>query len=111
MRVILLGRKPEIMMRLVAGLDHRTVDFVVGTSHHDLEDAFGEEAPSAVIMGAGLPLEVRLDVIRFVFERSQTTTVHMKDWASGPNGMLPFVTGVVEGLLSRPSLSSGRTDT
>ena len=98
--VILLGRKPEVMMQLVAGLKQTAVKFTTGTSIADLKVAFSDELPSAVIMGAGLPLDMRLDVIRFVFEHSETTTVHMKDWSSGSNGMLPFVTGVVQGLLA-----------
>ena len=100
MLVILLGRKPEVMMQLVAGLKQTAVKFTTGTSIADLKVAFSDELPSAVIMGAGLPLDMRLDVIRFVFEHSETTTVHMKDWSSGSNGMLPFVTGVVQGLLA-----------
>ena len=94
-------------MQLVAGLKQPAVEFAAGTSLNDLKVAFSEEVPSAVIMGAGLPLEVRLDVIRFVFEHSETTTVHMKDWSSGPLGMLPFVTGVVQGLLAKQSVTSG----
>ena len=106
MRVVLLGRKPEIMMQLVAELKQATVEFAAGTSLNDRKVAFSEEVPSAVIMGAGLPLEVRLDVSRFVFEHSETTTVHMKDWSSGPSGMLPFVTGVVQGLLANQSVTN-----
>jgi len=100
MLVILLGRKPEIMMQLIGELEQTAVKFATGTSIDDLKVAFTNELPSAVIMGAGLPLEVRLDVTRFVFEHSETTTLHMKDWASGSSGMLPFVTGVVQGLLA-----------
>lgn len=100
MLVILLGRKPEIMMQLIAELRQTAVKFAAGTSIDDLKVAFSDELPAAVIMGAGLPLQVRLDVIQFVFENSKTTTVHMKDWASGSSGMLPFVTAVVQGLLA-----------
>ncbi len=107
MRVVLLGRKPEIMMQLVAGLKQPAVAFVAGTSLNELKVVFSEEVPSAVIMGAGLPLEVRLDVIPFVFEHSETTTVHMKDWTSGPSGRLPFVTGVVQGLLTNQWVPNG----
>ena len=100
MLVILMGRKPEIMMQLIAGLKQTAVKFATATSIEDLKVAFGEELPSAVIMGAGLPLETRLDIIKFIFEHSETTTVDMKDWSSGSSGMLPFVTTIVEGLLA-----------
>ena len=88
-------------MQLVAGLKQTAVKFTTGTSIADLKVAFSDELPSAVIMGAGLPLDMRLDVIRFVFEHSETTTVHMKDWSSGSNGMLSFMNGVAQGLLTR----------
>jgi hypothetical protein len=49
-------------------------------------------------MGAGIDLNVRLDIIRYIFETSQSTTVHMKDWESGPKGMLPFVNSILNEL-------------
>ena len=100
MLIILMGRKPETMMQLIAGLNQKAVKFATGTSIEDLKIAFNKELPSAVIMGAGLPLEVRQEIIQFVFEHSDATTVHMKDRASGSSGMLPFVTGIVQGLLT-----------
>ncbi len=54
-------------------------------------------------MGAGIDLEARLAIIRQIFEASNSTTVHMKDRDSGPTGMLPFVNGVLTGLMSRGS--------
>lgn len=98
MRILLMGRKPEVMLQLVDGLDHPAVSFTIGTSIDDLRATFSEKPPSAVIIGAGLPLEMRLEAVRFIFEHSEITTVHMKDWASKSSGMLSFVTGVVEGL-------------
>ena len=100
MLIILVGRKPEIMIQLVAGLKQKAVKFATATSIEDLTVAFDQELPSAVIMGAGLPLETRLDIIKFIFEHSETTTVHMKDWSSGSSAMLPFVTTIIEGLLA-----------
>jgi hypothetical protein len=48
------------MMQLVIGLKQTAVKFATGTSIDDLRIAFSDEIPSAVIMGAGLPLNVRL---------------------------------------------------
>ena len=36
--------------------------------------------------------------LRHIFETSNATTVHRKDWDSGPAGMLPFVNGILAGL-------------
>jgi len=52
-----------------------------------------------VIMGAGIALESRLEIVRYIFNTSNTTTVHMKDWATGPEGFLPFINHVLNGLL------------
>ena len=50
-----------------------------------------------VIMGAGIELEKRLEIVRYVFTTSNTTTVHMKDWETGPEGFVPFINGVLSG--------------
>ena len=52
-----------------------------------------------VIMGAGIELEKRLEIARYVFTKSNTTTVHMKDWETGPEGFVPFINRVLSGLL------------
>lgn len=44
-------------------------------------------------------MEVRLEIVKYIFTVSTSTTVHMKDRNSGPQGMLPFVNGVLEGLV------------
>jgi hypothetical protein len=43
-------------------------------------------------------LETRLEMVREIFQSSDTTTVHMKDHASGSQGFLPFVRSVLHGL-------------
>ena len=50
-----------------------------------------------VIMGAGIELEKRLAIVKYVFTASNTTTVHMKDWETGPEGFVPFINGVLLG--------------
>lgn len=39
-----------------------------------------------VIMGAGIDLSLRLEIIKTIFEKSDKTSVHMKDRASGKAG-------------------------
>ena len=53
-----------------------------------------------VIMGAGIDIGARLRIVKFIFEVSKGTTVHMKDWNSGPSEMLPFVNGALNGLIN-----------
>jgi len=52
-----------------------------------------------VIMGAGIELEKRLEIVRYVFTASNTTSVHMKDWETGPQGFVPFINNVLSGLI------------
>lgn len=51
-----------------------------------------------VIMGAGIDLEKRLEIVRYIFNTSNATTVHMKDWETGPEGFVPFINRVLSGL-------------
>ncbi|MFD6351164.1 hypothetical protein KHQ06_11775 [Nocardia tengchongensis] len=46
--------------------------------------------------------EDRLRLVRAVFEAGDRTTVHMKDFASGPDGFAPFVRAVLTGLHGTP---------
>ena len=65
--------------------------------------AFAQTKIDHVVMGAGIDLETRLQIVREIFQASDTTTVHMKDRASGPEGFLPFIRSVLRGLDDQPS--------
>jgi hypothetical protein len=54
------------------------------------------EASVDVILGGGLELDVRLQIVRSVFENSASTTGHMNS-PSGPESYLPFVRAVLRG--------------
>ena len=71
------------------------MNLIGGTSLADVKQAFQAQDIDVVIMGAGLDLEDRLEIIRFIFESSKSTTVHVKDWDSGPKGMIPFVNAIL----------------
>jgi transcription antitermination factor NusA-like protein len=68
-----------------------------GTNIQDVKDTFNQQNIDIVIMGTGLDINDRLDIIKFIFETSKSTTVYMKDWNSGSAGMIPFVIGVLNG--------------
>ena len=63
-----------------------------------MREAFATGEIAHVFMGAGIDLERRLEIVRAVFEASDTTTVHLKDVASGPTGFLPFVKAILENI-------------
>ena len=97
--VLLLGRDGIDAGEARAFLQLPDVDLYGGGSIEDLRATFARAEVDHVIMGAGLPLEVRLALVREVFELSKTTTVHMKDVATGPQGFFPFVRAVLRGVL------------
>lgn len=97
--VLLLGRKGIVLDDVRDRLDRKDVEFFGGTSAGDVHNLFATKSIDHVIMGAGLPLETRLEIVKHVFTVSKSTTVHMKDGDSGPQGMLPFVNGILNGLV------------
>jgi len=97
-KVLLLGRLDAVVEDAQQQLRMPDVQLFLATGLDEVRSALAEAAIDHVIMGAGLDLEVRLEVIREVFLASDTTTVHMKDLASGPDRFLPFVRSVLAGL-------------
>ena len=97
-RVLLLGRLGVVVEDAQRRLQLPDVQLLVATGLDEVRSAFAEADIDHVIMGAGLDLEARLEIVREIFLASETTTVHMKDVASGPDGFLPFVRSVLAGL-------------
>jgi hypothetical protein len=97
--VLLLGRTGIVLDDVQKHLDVKDVTLFSGTSVDDVRAVFKKQPIDIVIMGAGLDIEVRCEIVKLIFSLSDATTVHMKDYASGPGGMLPFVNSVLKGLL------------
>lgn len=98
---LLLGRKGIIVSDVKDSIEITDINLIGGTSLQDVKDAFDQHTVDIVIMGAGLNINDRLEIIKYIFETSNSTTVHLKDWDSGPVGMLPFVNGVLNGLIRK----------
>ena len=103
--VLILGRRRSVVddAEHQLELDLPGTHVLEGTSIEDARAAFAQTTIDHVIMGAGIDLEDRLQIIREIFQASDTTSVHMKDRASGPQGFLPFIRAVLRGLESQPS--------
>ncbi|MBY8166576.1 hypothetical protein KW507_07825 [Vibrio fluvialis] len=98
MKVLLLGRKGIVVEDVQNQLNIPKVELFSGTNLEEVRSIFAENKIDHVIMGAGIELQERLNIIQIIFELSESTTVHMKDFASGPQGMLPFVSSILSGL-------------
>jgi hypothetical protein len=96
--VLLLGRLGVVVEDAQQQLRMPDVRLFVATGLDEVRSAFADADIDHVIMGAGLDLETRLEIVREIFLASETTTVHLKDFASGPDGFLPFVRSVLAGL-------------
>ena len=103
--VLILGRRHSVVddAQKQLELDMPGTHLLEGTSIDDARSAFAQTKIDHVIMGAGIDLATRLEIVREVFQTSDTTSVHMKDRASGPEGFLPFIRAVVRGLDNQPS--------
>ena len=95
--VLLVGRTRTVLDEARKGLTAQDVTLFGAITLYEVRKVFDENPIDAVIMGAGIDLETGLRIVRHVFEASDSTSVHMKDFESGPEGYLPFVEGVLDG--------------
>lgn len=96
--VLLLGRTGVDIEEMHQLLRMPHLQLFGGTGLEDARRVLAQTGIDHVIMGAGLDLETRLEIIREIFSTSETTTVHMKDRATAKQGMVPFVRSVLGGL-------------
>ena len=97
-KILLLGVMRVLLEDVQQQLQRADLQFFVGTSVEDVRAVFAWANIDHVIMGGGVALETRLEMVREIFQSSDTTSVHMKDHASGSQGFLPFVRSVLRGL-------------
>jgi hypothetical protein len=97
-KILLVGLTEAVIDDARQQVGTPDTELLVGTGIDDVRSAFARGDIDHVIMGAGIDLEARLEIVREIFQSSDTTTVHMKDRASGPEGFLPFVRSVLRGL-------------
>ncbi len=101
-KIVLLGRLGINIPNFQTGITTKGIQLFSGTNLEEVDAVFEQNnyKIDMVIMGAGISLENRLQIIEYIFTVSKDTTVHMKDWNSGPQGMLPFVNNVLSGLIN-----------
>jgi hypothetical protein len=97
-RVLLLGVLASVLDEARRQLDMPDVEFLGGNDVAAVRSALAQADLDHVIMGGGLELDTRVQVIQEVFQSTDRATVHMKDQMSGPEGFLPFVRSVLDGL-------------
>lgn len=97
-RILLLAVKASVLEDVKQELQGPDSEFLGGTGVDDVRSALAQADIDHVIVGGGLDLETRAEIVREVFQSSDRATVHLKDQMSGPEGLLPFVKAVLSGL-------------
>ncbi len=97
-RVLLLGVMASLLEDVRRELQRPDIEFLGGTGVDDVRSAFRPADIDHVIVGGGIDLEIRAEMVQEVFQSSDRATVHLKDQMSGPEGFLPFVRAVLRGL-------------
>ena len=97
-KILLVGKQ---LISVPPQLAIKDVQFFAAHDLKTAQEAFEKNNNDIdmVIMGAGIELEKRLEIVRYVFTASDTTTVHMKDRETGPGGFVPFINGVLSGFI------------
>ena len=97
-KVLLVGLTGSVVEAARQQVEVPDVEGLGATGINDVREVFGRMKVDHVVMGAGLDLADRIEIVHEVFTLSDETTVHMKDRASGPDGFLPFVRSLVTAL-------------
>ena len=102
--VLLIGRLPAVIGNVALQLDHLPIEWLGAHDHAEVVRQLETEPRIAcVIMGAGLDDGMRGDLIGLIASLRPDVCIHLKDRASGPDGLVPFVQRVVQQeLLARP---------
>lgn len=94
--VLLIGRLPNVIGDVARQLEHLPIEWLGAHDHAEVVRQLETEPRIAcVIMGAGLDDAVRGDLIGVIASLRPDLCIHLKDRASGPEGLMPFVERVV----------------
>lgn len=96
-KLLLIGRTGVVLENARKYVEDPDTELYSATDIDDVRSVFAQSNIDHVFMGAGIELEQRLDIVREVFTTSQTTSIHLKDATSGPQGFLTFVRSVLVG--------------
>lgn len=96
--VVLIGRNQWVIDAAQRELTSPSRAVYGAVTMAELEAVLTENRIDHAFVGPGLDLDLRMQLIRRVFELSDFTTVHLKDFSQGPEGALAFVDVILTGL-------------
>ena len=98
--VLLVGRLPGIVGHLADQIEDMPIRWL---GAHDRAEVIrqleAEPEIACVVMGGGLDDGTRGDLIGVIASRRPDVSIHLKDRASGPDGMADFVRTVVNAVV------------
>lgn len=97
--VLLVGRLPGIVGHLADDLQDLPVEWLGAHDRAEVARQLAAEPKVAtVIMGSGYTDELRAELIHEIAALRPDLSIHLKDRASGSDGMAEFVRQVVNGM-------------
>ena len=100
--VLLIGRLPGIVGHLADQLEDLPIRWLGAHNRAEvIRQLEAEPGIACVIMGAGLDDEVRGELVGVIAGRRPDISIHLKDRASGSDGMAGFVRTVAEAVVLR----------
>ncbi|KCV82590.1 hypothetical protein ATO10_06596 [Actibacterium atlanticum] len=102
--VLLIGRLPHVIGNVAEELSHLPIEWLGAHDHPEVVRQLETEPRiDCVIISGGLDDKIRGDLIGIIATLRPDLCIHIKDRASGPEGLVPFVERVVgQELLARP---------
>lgn len=98
--VLLVGKLPGIVGHLADELEDLPIRWLGAHDHGEVVRQLESEPDIAcVIMGASLDDGIRGDLVGVIAALRPDISIHLKDRASGPDGMARFVRRVVSGMI------------
>ena len=96
--VLLVGKLPHVIGNVASELDHLPIRWLGAHDHGEvIRQLDTEPGIACVIMGGSLDDEIRGDLVGIIAQKRPDICIHIKDRASGPEGMVPFVERIVQG--------------
>ena len=98
--VLLVGRLPGVVGNVAKALEDMPIRWLGAHNRAEvIQQLDTEPGIACVVMGAGLDDTVRGDLVGVIAARRPDITIHLKDRASGPDGLLPFTRRAVEAMV------------
>lgn len=95
--VLLVGRLPDVVRTVATELDDLPIQWLGAHDRNEvIKQLESEPNIRCVVIGGGLDDTVRGDLVGVIASRRPDLPIHIKDRASGPEGMAPFARRLVE---------------